>query len=108
MNLPVRFGVPLLPSHKFQPVGIAEDAPDHIRITPDGIPEIPVSAEPSMAGNAPVRLPDVKLVSAEPSPSVGNNVPVAEGNVTVVFGPVSGAFKSAPPEVAPLIVILIL
>jgi len=37
----LRLGVPLLPSQRYQPEGIAFDAPDHMPINPDGIPVEP-------------------------------------------------------------------
>ena len=36
MNLSCRFGVPFVPSHKYQPLGIAAIDPDHMIMPPDG------------------------------------------------------------------------
>ena len=64
-NLFLKSGVLLLPSHKTYPEGIAFAAPDHITITPVGIPAIPVRFDPSIAGKAPVSfeedIPDAIL-----------------------------------------------
>jgi hypothetical protein len=51
---------------------------------PVRLPEVKdVRAEPSIAGRAPVRLPEVKDVRPEPSPVLVSNSPVATGNVSV-------------------------
>jgi hypothetical protein len=36
MNLPIKFGVPFVPSHIAHPSGISEDAPLNIKIVPFG------------------------------------------------------------------------
>ena len=46
----------MLPSHKVKPEGMAFAAPDHIIIIPVGMDTIPVRADPSIAGKAPVIL----------------------------------------------------
>jgi len=59
INLSLKSGVELVPSHISHPVGIALVAPDHMAIRPVGTPTIPVKLLPSIAGNAPVNLLDV-------------------------------------------------
>ena len=57
INLSVKSGVLLVPSHKFQPDGISAFVPDHIAIKPVGIETMPVNADPSPENDVAVSVP---------------------------------------------------